>query len=214
MRLTRSRIITTARVILETEGPEAVTMRRIGRELGSAPMSLYHHVGSRAELMMAVLNEIAAEMPRPVLPDDPREGLVVIATYMHSVLKRLPTVLDALIRREGFGLDALWLNDRFLALAGQAGLSERQAVHLFRTVWLFVTGSLLDGRTVERTGEDARDAPAVTIDASRYPALARMLPNWPGHEASYDVRAELASIVDGHLARAVARPAADEASLA
>jgi AcrR family transcriptional regulator len=48
MQLTRERIITTAVELIEREGVDAVSMRRIAAQLGSGVMSLYNHVPSKA----------------------------------------------------------------------------------------------------------------------------------------------------------------------
>lgn len=184
-------------MILETEGAAAVTMRRLGRELESAPMSLYHHVGSRAALLAAVLEQVASETPRPELPADPRDRLVVLAGHMHAVLESLPWVADAILRRDGIGADSLWFNDRFIAAGKDAGLSERQAVHLFRTVWLLILGNLFDSRAPR---PDAPPAGPRRPDPEEFPALTAMLPRFADHATAYDLRRELAVVVDGHLA--------------
>lgn len=199
MHLTRSRIVTTARMILESEGATAVTMRRLGRELESAPMSLYHHVGSRAALLAAVLEQVASETPRPELPADPRDRLVVLAGHMLAILESLPWVVDAILRRDGIGADSLWFNDRFIAAGQEAGLTERQAVHLFRTVWLLIIGSLFDSRTPR---VDVQPGSPRRPDPEEFPALTAMLPHLVDHAAAYDLRRELEVIVDGHLALA------------
>jgi AcrR family transcriptional regulator len=61
---TAERIAAVARRIIEAEGPEAVTMRRIARLLRLTPMALYHHYENRAALLQAVadaeFDELAA----------------------------------------------------------------------------------------------------------------------------------------------------------
>ena len=50
-RLTRERIIAAALRVMDTEGLEAVSMRRIAREVGVEAMSLYHHVRDKDDLL-------------------------------------------------------------------------------------------------------------------------------------------------------------------
>ena len=50
-KLSRDRIIDTALQIMDDEGLDAVSMRRVGRELGVEAMSLYHHVRDKDALI-------------------------------------------------------------------------------------------------------------------------------------------------------------------
>jgi hypothetical protein len=49
-RLTRARVIEAALEIMDAEGVDAVTMRRIGRELGVEAMPLYNHVRDKVDI--------------------------------------------------------------------------------------------------------------------------------------------------------------------
>jgi AcrR family transcriptional regulator len=53
---TSQRIYGCALRVLEAEGPQAVTMRRIAKELGITPMAIYHHFPSRDALLSAVVD--------------------------------------------------------------------------------------------------------------------------------------------------------------
>src|SRR6266581_5617128 len=63
--LTRQRIIRAALRIMDEEGLEAVTMRRIGRELGVEAMSLYNHVRDKEEILDAICEEVLSEFRFP-----------------------------------------------------------------------------------------------------------------------------------------------------
>ena len=58
----RAQIVATARTLLESEGPEAVTMRAIATELGIKAPSLYKHISNKAELEAALIGEGFAEL--------------------------------------------------------------------------------------------------------------------------------------------------------
>jgi AcrR family transcriptional regulator len=53
---TSQQIYTSALRILEAEGPQAVSMRRVAKEAGITAMAIYHHFPSRAALLDAVVN--------------------------------------------------------------------------------------------------------------------------------------------------------------
>ncbi len=58
----RSQLIATARRLLETEGIQAITMRRLGAEVGIRDPSLYKHVVGKEEIETAVAAEALAEL--------------------------------------------------------------------------------------------------------------------------------------------------------
>ena len=68
--LSLEQIAEVALAIADAEGLDAVSIRRIARELGSGAMSLYHYFDSRDELLDLMADRVAAEMVVPDLPAD------------------------------------------------------------------------------------------------------------------------------------------------
>jgi AcrR family transcriptional regulator len=70
-----SRLVDAAARVLSTEGPDAVTARRLAREVGASTMAVYTHFGSMDELLMALRREgfrrFGAVVGAPELTDDP-----------------------------------------------------------------------------------------------------------------------------------------------
>ncbi len=64
-KLTRERVVAAALLIMDEEGLDAVSMRRVGRELGVEAMSLYHHVHDKDDLLMAIREQRALRIRRP-----------------------------------------------------------------------------------------------------------------------------------------------------
>jgi DNA-binding transcriptional regulator YhcF (GntR family) len=63
--LTRERIVRTAVAIADAEGLAVLSMRRLATELDAAVMSLYRHVPSKEDLMVAMVDQVYAEYPPP-----------------------------------------------------------------------------------------------------------------------------------------------------
>lgn len=73
----RERIADAARDILEREGPDAVSMRRVAQCVGVTPMAIYHHYANREALLQALvyremdrLQALAANIPARARPAD------------------------------------------------------------------------------------------------------------------------------------------------
>jgi AcrR family transcriptional regulator len=96
-RFTREQIAATAIRIADTEGFEAVSMRRLATELGVATMSLYHYVRTKDELLALLMDEIMGEVvvpPDEALPGEWRAALTVVARRSRDAMRRHPWMLD------------------------------------------------------------------------------------------------------------------------
>ncbi|MCM2394151.1 TetR/AcrR family transcriptional regulator [Streptomyces albipurpureus] len=205
-RLDPETIVATARRIIEEEGVAALSMRRVAREVGVTPMALYHHVRDKDELLMLTLSGTAATFPRPELPADPRERLIDVSVHMHQVLEQLPWVLEILALGDLTDKGALWMVEEILASSIACGLSPEQAVRAYRTIWHFVYGNLVfTAAMARRAAEPERQWNFPTMltdeDAAQLPRLTELASRWD-KVGEYDIREQLAAIIDGLLSRA------------
>ena len=89
--LSRDRIVRTAIAIADAEGLPAVTMRRLGTELGVPVMSLYRHVPSKDDLVFLMADSIFGEaaLPDP-RPEDWRAQIESVARLQWALARRHP----------------------------------------------------------------------------------------------------------------------------
>ncbi|MFE3946103.1 TetR/AcrR family transcriptional regulator [Streptomyces sp. NPDC059118] len=208
-RLDPDAMVATARRIVEEEGVDALSMRRVAKELGSTPMALYHYVQDKDELLMLTLSGTAAAFPRPHLPEDPRERLLAVAVHMHDILSRMPWVLDILALGELTDRNALWMVEEIIDSALACGLSPAQAVRAYRTIWSYVYGDLIFRRAAERRADNPpnrRWFPEMVTaeDAATLPRLTAIKDDWRAYAADYEVADELDAIVQGLIDRGTA----------
>ncbi|MFI9188044.1 TetR/AcrR family transcriptional regulator [Streptomyces californicus] len=205
-RLDPDAMVATARRIVEEEGVDALSMRRVAKELGSTPMALYHYVRDKDELLMLTLSGTAAAFPRPELPDDPRERMVAVAAHMHAIIARLPWVLDVLALGELTDRDALWMVEEIVDCALACGLSPARAVRAYRTIWSYVYGDLVFRRAADRRAENPSRReffPEMVTeeDAAALPRLTEVKDRWREYAADYETVEELDAIVEGLIRR-------------
>ncbi|MEU2281281.1 helix-turn-helix domain-containing protein [Streptomyces sp. NPDC013178] len=207
-RIEKQQIVDVARRILQEEGVEAVSMRRVAKEVGATPMALYHHVRDKDELLMLTLAGMASTVPRPELPADPRDRIVATAVHMHSVLSGMIWVVDVLSRGDLTDKGALWMPEEIIDSAVRCGLTPRQAIHAYRTIWYVVHGALVFRRAEARRAADPARKPffpslVTAEDVGELPRLAALSAQWEDVTADYDVAEQVAAVVDGLLARGV-----------
>ena len=67
--LSREAIAAAALAIVDAEGLDAMTMRRVAQELGTGAASLYAHVAGKEELLELVVERVIGEVEIPDEPD-------------------------------------------------------------------------------------------------------------------------------------------------
>ena len=149
-RLNRQLVLTAALALVDAEGLDALTMRRLGQELGRDPMSLYRYADNRAALLDGVselvLNELA------IIPDDPdwQAQLRRIAHDLRLLALRHPNVVPLLVTRPlstPLGLRPLGTLrplEQILSLLIDAGFTPVDALHVYRAYYGFLYGHILN----------------------------------------------------------------------
>ncbi len=151
--ISRDAIVAAAIRLLDREGLAALSMRRLGQELGAGAASLYWHVGSKDGLLDLVLDEIIGEHEVPE-PDPARwqQQLKDVAKLQRQVCLRHPYVVRISIGRIPMGPNALRYSERVLAILRAAGLPPRLAVQGYLLLIDTVNGFTMDETGVEDGG--------------------------------------------------------------
>ncbi len=203
----RPDILAAARRLIDRDGWETLTVRRLAAELGIGTTTLYHHVRDKEDLLLLLLNEYVGQIAQPVLPSDPRERIVVAATVLHEALAAWPWAADVLTV-DGFvgllGEPALWTVETIVAGAVDAGCTLEQAVEVFRSVWYYTVGEILvRAHSARAKAAGARPTPRAgflgRVDPSRLPRLAALGDQWPILAARDTYLQGLRAIVEGLL---------------
>ncbi len=181
-KITRADIVAAALRVIEADGVDALTMRRLAGELGTTAMAIYHHVRDKDELLVLLLDDHAAATPRPELPDDPGERLVTAATAMRDALARHPWAVDVLRADDLFAVGALWYPDQIIDAAMRGGLTLEDAVDAYRIVWHYTSGEIgaraAARKRREQGGSTFRQRVFTEIDAGRFPRLGQVGGRW------------------------------------
>ncbi len=86
--LTRDRILRAALELVDDQGLEALTMRRLGQQLGFEAMSLYNYVANKEDVIDGMLELVLAETELPRTADDWAGAVRESAVSVHSALQR------------------------------------------------------------------------------------------------------------------------------
>jgi AcrR family transcriptional regulator len=199
--LTRAAVVRAGLAVVETDGLEAVTIRRVATELGAAPMALYRHVKDKQELLLAMLDEMAQGIPAPRADGEPFDRLVYALLSLHDYLAEHPWLFDVLRQADMFSPRAVEQVDNALSILTELGLDEERALEAYSVLWWYVVGHLasLAGASPERRTARRRLAELAPLD--RLPHAASAFRSWESfdHVSAFEVG--LRAFVAGLLAR-------------
>lgn len=195
-RVNRDRIIEQAVAIIDSAGPTALTMRRLGQDLGVEAMTLYRYVNGREDLLEAVVDRLVGEIRvDPAGNMHPMDGWQAFLQWMAHEVRRLaldhPKAFPLIATRHPAApwlrppLRSLRVVQDFIDGLTSRGFNDEQAVAAYRSFTSFLLGHLLlESATLgAETGPvevplDEGDAEVPNADAdldlSEYPTVERL----------------------------------------
>ncbi|MET9227446.1 TetR/AcrR family transcriptional regulator C-terminal domain-containing protein [Lentzea sp. NPDC003310] len=174
--LTRDRIVDAAVRLIEREGVEAVSMRRLAAELGAGTMSLYNHVPNKAVLVDLAAERIMAEaQPYEVDSDDWRDHIRAHARAVRELARRHPRAFVLLATRRLSSEAGFRTIESALANFDRAGFRGEIAVGMMRAMVSYLLGTLM--REVATSPELGGIAlsPYGAVDMAAFPLSAGVL---------------------------------------
>jgi AcrR family transcriptional regulator len=174
--LTKERILRAAVDLADREGLGALTMRRLGAELGFEAMSLYKHVANKEEILDGMVELIVGQIEIPDPGADWREAMRRRAISERKVLSRHSWAIGLLEAGAATGPNTLRYRDAILGNLGSAGFSMENAAHAFWLLDCYVYGQVIQEVSFS-TSDEMTDTAASTLDQttiSEYPHLAAM----------------------------------------
>ena len=138
--MSRRRILEAAVRFVDREGLEALSMRKLGGELGVEAMSLYNHVPNKDALLDGMVEVLLGGLKIP--PE--KEGWEKRVREAYRAFRRLarehPNVFPLLIVRPPDTMDGVWLVEEFLKTLRGAGFDPETALYAFRALSSYASG--------------------------------------------------------------------------
>ena len=141
--LSRRTVIETALAIGDNEGPEAISLRRIARDLGVTPMALYRYVDSKEGLLSGMVERAFEEFELPVESgEDWREEIRIVARSFRRLLVTHPAVvaLFSTLPADRISQNGVRIVDFVLGVLRRAGFPPREAALLESECERFILG--------------------------------------------------------------------------
>ncbi|MEM9247848.1 MAG: TetR/AcrR family transcriptional regulator [Pseudomonadota bacterium] len=152
--LTRKDIVAAALEIARQDGVNAVSMRRVAKRLNAGTMSLYAHVESRRDLVIAMLDRLADAIDAPAEEVDPRADILSVARTLHQTLSEEEWAVDLIVLEGEGSLNVLPLIERLLAALLRLGCAPEDARDRYLLLMQYIYGECLNHRTREKRSND------------------------------------------------------------
>lgn len=202
--LTRERVVQGAVELADEIGIEALTIRKLAEALGTKPMTIYHHVPSKDEIVDGMVEIVFSEIATPPEDEDWKPAMRIRCVSAREVINRHRWAAPLMESRTSPGPENLGHHEAVLACLRRGGLSWQMTAHAYAVLDAFVYGfafqeatlpSQMDGEFVEV----ARDI-AAAFDPESFPHLVGFTVNHvfqPGYEFGDSFAFGLDLILDG-----------------
>jgi AcrR family transcriptional regulator len=193
--LNRDLVVDTAMAIVDEEGLDGLSMRRLADRLGTGPASLYAHVSGRDELLMLLLERAAADIvvPDPE-PDRWQEQVSEVAYSMRDALLPHRDLAGAALANIPTGEHAMRFADRLLAVLLAGGVDRRHAAMVIDLLPQLVVNDVYEGSLFARRLQEQPDyfdrlhEYWGSMPADRFPHVAALAEEIGGGEDEGEVR--------------------------
>ena len=196
-KISRETLLTAALDIIDRDGADGLSMRRLARAVNRDPVVLYRHAPNKAALLDGVAEIVLAQLK--VDPADPDWGgqLRAVARDYRALALAHPHVVPLLVTRPLASplalrpLGTLRPLEDVLALLTRAGFDGPDALHIYRALFGFLHGHVLNElqELVDNPDEtdDLLRLGLHRLPISQFPLLRSLAPVL----ATYDGAAEL-----------------------
>ncbi len=218
--LSRELVLQGAMAVADAGGIAALTIRSLADSLGVRPMSVYHYVATKEEILDGIVDVVFGEIETPTPGGDWRVELHRRAVSCRAVLRRHSWAIGLLESRTAPGPATLRHHDAVLATLRAAGFSRALTAHAYALIDSYTYGFALQEAGLPFEGPDGPAEIAEPIverfATGLYPHMAEMVSEYylrPGYDFGDEFEFGLGLVLDGLARLRAAEDAPDAVEL-
>lgn len=173
MPLNREAILDGAMALIERDGPEALSMRKLGGSLGVEGMAIYHHFSGREDLLAGLADRLLRPLEELDLGSNWRAACRTFATGLRQIAVARPATFK-LVAMQPLPGHSLGPVERLLEILVGAGFDPGSALAVYRATVSYARGYALGestGFTVDAAGPGGLER-LLALRADEFPILA------------------------------------------
>ena len=204
--VTRDAVLAAAQRVIERDGLDQLTMRRLAAELGVAPNALYTYFPDKTALLDGLLDAVLAGVEvAPAHEGSWQDGLAALMRASRRALLAHPQLVPLFVARPG-GTSALRLGEAALQLLAAGGVRGPQAVEALRALLVYTLGfaAVEVPRATDPAGAERLARARERIEGlppHEFPATRAVAEHLATHPAERDFEVGLAWLLAGIAAR-------------
>jgi AcrR family transcriptional regulator len=153
--LSRERVLSSAMAIADAGGIGSLTIRSLAAELGVKPMSIYHYVATKDEIIDGIVDLVFGEMDVPSADGDWRAEMHRRSGSARAVLRRHPWAIPLLQSRTAPGPATLRHLDSVIGCLRGAGFTIEMTAHAYALIDSYVYGFALSEASLPINGPES-----------------------------------------------------------
>jgi len=152
--LSRDRVLRGAMAVADAGGLEGLTIRSLANELGVKPMSVYHYVANKDEILDGIVDMVFSEIELPSADGEWRPELRRRAISARAVLRRHPWAIPLMQSRTSPGPATLRHHDTIIGALRAGGFSMEMTAHAYALMDSYVFGFALSEAALPINGPE------------------------------------------------------------
>lgn len=202
--LSRERVLLEAVALADESGIGALTMRRLADRLHVEPMSLYHHVANKDEILDGMVDVVFREIELPALNTEWKTAMQERAASARDALRRHPWAIGRMESRATPGPATLRHHNAVIGCLRNAGFTIGLTAHAFSAIDSYLYGFAMQELNLPfSTPGDAAEMAVTFLEqfpAQEFPHLAELTTDHvlkPGYDYGDEFEFGLDLILDG-----------------
>jgi AcrR family transcriptional regulator len=203
-RIDREGVLRGAVEVADRGGLAALTIRSLADEIGVKPMTVYHYVKNKEEILDGIVDTVFSEIELPTVGGDWRTELTRRARSAREVLRRHPWAIPLLESRTSPGPATLRHHDAVLGTLRAGGFSAAGTAHAYALLDAFLYGHVVQEASLPFEGPEGPTEVEPQVRASMslagdFPHLTEMMASYylqPGYDFADEFQVGLDAVLD------------------
>ena len=201
--LSRERVLAGAVAVADSGGIAGLTIRSLAEQLGVKPMSVYHHVANKDEILDGIVDIVFSQIELPSANGEWRAEISRRARSARAVLRQHPWAIGLLETRTNPGPATLRHHNAVLGALRSGGFSVELTAHAYALLDSFVYGFALQEATLPFEDQSVEEVAApmmAAFESGEYPHLLELVTEHalkPGYDFGDEFEFGLELVLDG-----------------
>ena len=201
--LSRERVLDGAVAVADSGGIAGLTIRSLAEQLGVKPMSVYHYVANKDEILDGIVDFVFSQIELPSANGEWRAEISRRARSARAVLRQHPWAIGLLETRTNPGPATLRHHNAVLGALRSGGFSVALTAHAYALLDSFVYGFALQEATLPFEDQSVEEVAApmmAAFESGEYPHLLELVTEHalkPGYDFGDEFEFGLELVLDG-----------------